>query len=136
VEPTGRGGRGVTLTASERRTAADALHQAEITRQPIDPLTRRFPAMSSGDAYAIQLLNIDRRVGDGAVVRGAVLGNPATAVAWLANVLCRFGVQLEAGHVILPGSSTRTYDVAAGQTVTARFDTVGSVTTLFEKGHQ
>jgi 2-keto-4-pentenoate hydratase len=62
---------------------------------------------------------------------GAVLGNPATAVAWLANTVCRFGVALEAGHVILPGSCTRAYEVAAGQTVRADFDLLGSVTARF-----
>ena len=36
----------------------------------------------------------------------AVLGNPVTAVAWLANKVASFGVTLEAGHVILPGSCT------------------------------
>ncbi len=46
---------------------------------------------------------------------GAVLGNPVTAVAWLANKVHAFGVTLEAGHVILPGSCTRAYDVAQGR---------------------
>jgi 2-keto-4-pentenoate hydratase len=63
---------------------------------------------------------------------GAVLGNPATAVAWLANKVHAFGVTLEAGHVILPGSCTRAYDVAAGQTIRAEFDGLGSVVTRFE----
>jgi 2-keto-4-pentenoate hydratase len=63
---------------------------------------------------------------------GAVLGNPVTALAWLANTVHRFGVILEAGHVILPGSFTRAYDVSAGQTVTAEFDRIGSVTTRFD----
>jgi 2-keto-4-pentenoate hydratase len=63
------------------------------------------------------------------------LGNPATALAWLANTVHRFGVILEAGHVILPGSCTRAYDVAAGQTVTAEFDGLGSVTTRFDAAH-
>jgi len=63
---------------------------------------------------------------------GAVLGNPATAVAWLANKVHGFGVTLEAGHVILPGSCTRAYDVAAGQTIRADFDGLGHVVTRFE----
>ncbi|KRA31506.1 MULTISPECIES: 2-keto-4-pentenoate hydratase [unclassified Nocardioides] len=63
---------------------------------------------------------------------GAVLGNPAAAVAWLANKVHSFGVRLEKGHVILPGSCTRAYDVAAGETVRADFDVLGSVTTTFK----
>jgi 2-keto-4-pentenoate hydratase len=37
----------------------------------------------------------------------AVLGNPVTAVAWLARKVASFGVRLEAGHVVLPGSVLR-----------------------------
>jgi 2-keto-4-pentenoate hydratase len=262
------------LTPADHRAAADALHAAEVHRRPIAPLTQRFPAMSLVDGYHIQLLNVARRVDNGAIVRGhkvglssramrqmmtvdepdyghllsdmfvaentpidittlcnprveveiafvlgealpapgctvadvlrctafvlpaleiidsriqdwnvglpdtvadnassglvvlggqrttldgldlrtvgavlrrngcvvatgasgAVLGNPATALAWLANTVQRFGVVLEAGHVILPGSCTRAYDVAAGQTVTAEFDGLGSVTTRFDVG--
>lgn len=62
---------------------------------------------------------------------GAVLGNPVTAVAWLANKVHAFGVTLEAGHVILPGSCTRAYDVAAGDNLRADFDTLGGVSINF-----
>jgi 2-keto-4-pentenoate hydratase len=62
---------------------------------------------------------------------GAVLGNPATAVAWLANNVHAFGVTLEAGHVVMPGSCTRAVDVAAGDVVRADFDTLGHVTVAF-----
>ena len=62
---------------------------------------------------------------------GAVLGNPATAVAWLANQVHSFGVTLEPGHVILPGSCTKAHDVKAGDTVRADFDILGSVTVSF-----
>jgi 2-keto-4-pentenoate hydratase len=63
---------------------------------------------------------------------GAVLGNLASAVSWLANTVHRFGVTLDAGHVILPGSCTRACDVAAQQTIRADFDVLGSVTTRFD----
>jgi 2-keto-4-pentenoate hydratase len=62
---------------------------------------------------------------------GAVLGNPASAVAWLANKVSTFGVCLDEGDVILPGSCTEAYDVAAGQTVRAEFDRLGSVCAVF-----
>jgi 2-keto-4-pentenoate hydratase len=71
----------------------------------------------------------NRLVATGAT--GAVLGNPATAVAWLANKVHPFGVRLEAGHVVLPGSCTRAYDVQGGQTVRADFDRLGSVSAVF-----
>jgi len=57
----------------------------------------------------------------------AVLGNPVTAVAWLADKVAGFGVTLEAGHVILPGSVHRAIDVRPGDEFVADFDGLGSV---------
>jgi 2-keto-4-pentenoate hydratase len=61
----------------------------------------------------------------------AVLGNPAIAVAWLAQKVASFGVGLEAGHVVLPGSCTRAYDVKAGDAVVAAFEGLGTVSVSF-----
>jgi 2-keto-4-pentenoate hydratase len=61
----------------------------------------------------------------------AVLGDPVWAVAWLARKVASFGVRLHAGHVILPGSCTRAIDVAPGQTFTADFTELGSVSLTF-----
>lgn len=61
----------------------------------------------------------------------AVLGDPAVSVAWLARTVARFGVPLKKGHVVLPGSCTRAVDVAAGQTFTAEFTGLGSVSLSF-----
>ena len=259
------------LPPADLQAAADALHDAEVHRRPIAPLTHRFPQMSLVDAYGIQLLNVAHRVETGAIVRGhkvglssramqqmmavdepdyghllsdmfvaentpiditrlcqprveveiafvlgealpapgcivadvlrctafvlpaleiidsriqdwnidlpdtvadnassglvvlggrrtaldgldlrtvgavlrrngcvvatgasgAVLGNPATAVAWLANTVHRFGVSLAAGHVILPGSCTRAVDVRPGDVVRADFDVLGPVSIRF-----
>ena len=64
-------------------------------------------------------------------VSGAVLGNPATAVAWLANKLAEFGAGLEAGHVVMPGACARAVDVGAGDAIRADFDVLGSVDVIF-----
>ena len=61
----------------------------------------------------------------------AVLGNPVTAVAWLADKVAGFGVILQAGHVILPGSVHRAIDANAGDDFTADFDGLGSVRLSF-----
>ena len=61
----------------------------------------------------------------------AVLGNPVTAVAWLADKVADFGVTLRAGHVILPGSVHRAIDATAGDEFTADFDGLGSVRLSF-----
>jgi 2-keto-4-pentenoate hydratase len=39
----------------------------------------------------------------------AILGHPADGVVWLANAVAQFGIGLEAGHIVLPGTSTRSY---------------------------
>lgn len=68
-------------------------------------------------------------VGTGA--GGAVLGSPLTSLVWLANTVGARGVTLEAGHVVLPGSVCAMSPVAAGDTVTATFAGLGSVTARF-----
>lgn len=70
-----------------------------------------------------------QRVAEG--TSGAVLGDPTIAVAWLANKVASFGVRLEKGHVVLPGSCTRAYDVKPGDDVVATFKGLGSVTLKF-----
>ncbi|MHB1924141.1 MAG: 2-keto-4-pentenoate hydratase [Acidimicrobiales bacterium] len=62
---------------------------------------------------------------------GAVLGNPAVAVAWLANKVAAFGVGLEPGHVIMPGACTRMIPVSAGDVIRAEFDQLGPVSAVF-----
>ena len=62
----------------------------------------------------------------------AVLGNPVTAVAWLARKVESFGVRLRAGDVVLPGTATRAIDVHAGDDCVADFAGLGSVRLVFE----
>jgi 2-keto-4-pentenoate hydratase len=62
---------------------------------------------------------------------GAVLGNPAVAAAWLANKVAGFGVALEPGRVIMPGSCTRMIPVRPGDVVRAEFDRLGYVSLSF-----
>jgi 2-keto-4-pentenoate hydratase len=62
---------------------------------------------------------------------GAVLGSPISSLVWLANTVGAHGIVLEAGHVVLPGSITASIPVRAGDTVTATFAGLGSVTARF-----
>ena len=57
----------------------------------------------------------------------AVLGNPVTAVAWLARKVESFGVRLKAGDIVLPGSCTRAIDAPPGSNFVADFAGLGSV---------
>ncbi|MCR9276998.1 MAG: hypothetical protein NXH85_03410 [Pseudomonadaceae bacterium] len=62
----------------------------------------------------------------------AVLGNPLTAVTWLANKMSEFGVAFEPGDVILSGSFVRALPVSAGDRIIARFDNnMGNVEIAF-----
>jgi len=63
---------------------------------------------------------------------GAVLGHPAVAVAWLANAVGQFGVSLNAGDIIMPGSLCGAVDVGAGDLLQASFDGLGTVSVRFE----
>jgi 2-keto-4-pentenoate hydratase len=62
----------------------------------------------------------------------AVLGNPVTAVAWLARKVESFGVRLRKGDIVLPGSCTRAIDARPGDNFVAEFDGLGSVRLTFE----
>ena len=62
----------------------------------------------------------------------AVLGNPVTAVAWLARKVESFGVRLRAGDIVLPGSCTKAIDAPPGSNFVADFDGLGSVRLSFE----
>jgi 2-keto-4-pentenoate hydratase len=57
----------------------------------------------------------------------AVIGNPAEAVAWLANTLAPYGHYLQAGQVVMPGSLVAAVDAKPGGRIRADFDHIGSV---------
>ena len=60
-----------------------------------------------------------------------VWGNPAAAVACLANMLAEFGMELKAGSIVMAGALTAAVPVTAGDIVTASFQGMGSVTVKF-----
>lgn len=57
----------------------------------------------------------------------AVLGHPASSVAWLVRKLAERGRGLRAGDVVLSGSMTEAVPVAPGDVITARMDILGTV---------
>jgi 2-keto-4-pentenoate hydratase len=65
------------VTILERKVVAeiaDALWRAEVDRAPIAPITEGRPYLTVEDAYAIQTVNIERRVVAGALIRGRKVG--------------------------------------------------------------
>jgi 2-keto-4-pentenoate hydratase len=81
-------------------------------------------------ALAGCLLHRNGRI-EGTGAGGAVLGSPVNALVWLANTLGPRGVTLEAGHVVLPGSVCAAIPFGPGDTVSATFDRIGSVSITF-----
>jgi 2-keto-4-pentenoate hydratase len=63
----------------------------------------------------------------------AVLGNPLTVVAWLANELPRFGRRLSRGDRITTGVTTDIYLGQHGDRCTADFGPLGRVTLEFDR---
>ena len=64
-------------------------------------------------------------------VGAAVLGNPASAVAMLANHLGARGVEIPAGSIVLSGGITEAVSVAAGDTVALRVHGMGTTSLRF-----
>lgn len=64
----------------------------------------------------------------------AVLGNPVTSVAWLANKLSEFGAGFEPGDTVLSGSFIRAIPMSPGDEVVCRLDQgLGDVAVSFEQ---
>ncbi len=68
------------IDAKQRQAAADALLQAEKTRQPIQQVSKTWPDMEIEDSYAIQQLWADARVKAGARVVGHKIGLTSRAM--------------------------------------------------------
>ena len=63
----------------------------------------------------------------GTAAGGAVMGDPAAAVAWLVNTLAARGEHLPAGSVVLSGGLTASVELRPGTNVVAEMDGLGSV---------
>lgn len=68
---------------------------------------------------------VDNATGD------AVLGDPINSIAWLANKLAEYGRSLSAGELIMTGSFTKQHKIKKGDTITADFEGLGTVTATF-----
>jgi 2-keto-4-pentenoate hydratase len=68
---------------------------------------------------------------DGAVVEtgntSAILGHPARGIAWLANRIAEFGIALEPGHIVLPGTCTRSVRIGGHRLAAGRIAGLGEV---------
>lgn len=64
-------------------------------------------------------------------VGAAALGDPAAAVAWLANALADVDRELHADEIVLSGSLTKPYPASRGQRYEAHFGRLGTVSCHF-----
>jgi 2-keto-4-pentenoate hydratase len=60
-----------------------------------------------------------------------VLGDPAAALAWLANELARLNIALSPGELVMTGASAPPIGVRAGDTIAADFEQLGRVEVTF-----
>ncbi|WP_306316084.1 hypothetical protein [Mycobacterium ostraviense] len=60
-----------------------------------------------------------------------MLGDPATAVAWLANALAPFGTEILAGQFVMSVSFTTAAFVHAGDAGSAAISGLGAVSLIF-----
>jgi 2-keto-4-pentenoate hydratase len=143
--------RGPGITADDVRAATDAVAPSiEIVDSRIadwritlpDTIADNASAAATvlsgwvpiGSAPALPGVAVELLVNGDVVSTGAgdaVLGDPALAVAWLANALAAFDVTIEAGHLVMPGSCTSAPLVAPGDRVEARFAGLGHVSVTF-----
>jgi len=84
------------------------------------------------DLRKLELDDLDTELeADGRLVEtgntSAILGHPADGVVWLANAVARFDVAFEAGHIILPGTSTRSYRLSQCSEARGRIAGLGEV---------
>ena len=140
--------RGPGVTAADVRAATKSVHPAiEIVDSRIsdwrirlaDTVADRASAASFvvGEAsYAVDQTDLTKvavelRRNGALVERGcsnAVLGDPAAAVAWLANALGGLGETLDAEEVVLSGACTKMVSIAPGDEYTATFGSLGELT--------
>lgn len=69
-----------TLDDAAVRELADRLASAELTRQPIDPISAAHPSMTPTDAYAVQQVIARRRIAAGSRIVGWKLGLTSAAM--------------------------------------------------------
>lgn len=61
-----------------------------------------------------------------------VWGNPAAAVAWLANKLSGFNIELKEGSIVMAGAVTAAQPAKSGDSFTVTFQGMGSVSVKFK----
>jgi 2-keto-4-pentenoate hydratase len=113
-------------TVGARQVAADnAIHGAWVHGEPVEDWATIDLAAA---AVVVRLNGEVVTTGSGA----AVLGHPLTVMAWIADELPRFGMQLRAGDVVTTGVTTDVFEAKQGDEIEATFDGIGTVSVRFD----
>ena len=97
------------------RNCANALYDAERLRIPIPPLTATYPAITADEAYAVQLENVNRRVGGGEIITGKKIGLTSLGIQQQLGVN-----EPDYGHLL--NSMACKYDVPADELLQPRIE--------------
>jgi 2-keto-4-pentenoate hydratase len=84
-----------------------------------------LPASPEAVVCTVRINGQESAIGTG----DAVLGNPLNSLVWLAGKLATYGRSLRAGDVVMTGSFTRQFPIAAGDRIQVEFGGVGTVET-------
>lgn len=142
---------GPNITAEQVLAATDyVVPSIEIVDSRIEnwkiSITDTIADNASSGMYYLSNIRIDPRTTDLASItmrlkkngiyenegRGEdVLGNPAEAVAWLANVLSEYGSELKKGEVVLSGAFSAALTAEKDDIFTAEFENIGDVSIRF-----
>jgi len=102
-------------------TVADNGSSARLVLGP----TRIDPAALQLDDLHTEL-ELDRSVVETGNT-SAILGHPANGIAWLANRIAEFGITLEPGHIVLPGTCVRSVRIRGRREIVGRIAGLGEV---------
>ena len=108
-----------------RDTVADNASSGAVVIGDWVPYSEHLDLASSRASLRLNGHEVDTGLGS------AVLGDPANAVAWLANSLSEFGTELAAGQFVMSGSFTTAAFVRSGDVAGARISGLGAVSVRF-----
>lgn len=107
------------FTADLPLALADNAQQKAVVLGTATPLGRDLDLSTLGVRVEINGREVATGKGD------AVLGNPLNSLVWLAAKLAELGRSIEAGDLVMTGSFTRQFPIAAGDHIRASFDRLG-----------
>lgn len=108
-----------------RDTVADNASSGAVVIGEWMPYCEGIDLAAARAALRLNGVEVDTGVGS------AVLGDPAAAVAWLANALSAFGTDIAAGQFVMSGSFTTAAFVHSGDLASATISGLGTVSLTF-----